>query len=398
MDKNETTLLEEDWIRQRELAVAWLRVVFSILAIAVIQLNPSRVERFPALSAFSLFSFFAYSLVALYFAWKKRLGSASVGAVTTAVDVVWIALIVYSTGGSRTPFFFYYSFPVITAALRWGIKGSIPIALLGAIGYVLVRVSLAAEAEATPIGIDTLVVRSLYIIVLACIFGYISEFERKQTRRLLALSKTASEVAALEERRRIMFELHDGLLQTLATLILRLEGCRRSIPGAAKELASELQSLEDLTRDSMKQIRQFLAGRDTTPWVGGTLIERLREEVRFLHDRMGLDVILESEPEDLELSKEVEREIYFALREGITNVTRHSHASKMEIQLNQNNGTLTATLTDNGIGFHRSEFNGGQGFGLVGMEQRINKIGGELSIESSPGKGTKLTFALPTKV
>ena len=78
-----------------------------------------------------------------------------------------------------------------------------------------------------PIGIDTLLVRSLYLIVLAGIFGYISEFERKQNQRLLSLSRTASEVATLQERRRIMFELHDGILQSLATVILRLEGCRR---------------------------------------------------------------------------------------------------------------------------------------------------------------------------
>jgi signal transduction histidine kinase len=375
--------------------VAWLRVAFAVLAIAVIQLNPSRVARFPALSSFSLYSFLIYSLFALYFAWKNRRGSAPVGTITTALDVVWLSVIVYSTGGTRTPFFFYYSFPVITASLRWGIKGSIPVALAGVAGYAFVRITLAAEAEATPIGMDTIVVRGLYIIVLACIFGYISEFERKQNQRLLALSKTASEVAALQERRRIMFELHDGILQSLATLILRLEGCRKRIPASEKELTGELQSVEDLTRDSMKQIRQFLSGKDSMTLVAGTLMERLREEAQFLRDGMGLDVILESDPENLDLPQEIERELYYALREGITNVTRHSHASKVEIQLSRTNGTLTGSLTDNGVGFDRAGQNSGHGFGLSGMEQRVKKIGGELSVKSSPGAGTKISLVVP---
>ncbi len=396
MAGSDTKLLEEDWIRQRERAVAWLRVGFAILAIGVIQLNPSRVARFPALSVFSLASFFLYSLAALYYAWKNRLGAAYVGAFTTAMDVLWIAVIVYSTGGSRTPFFFYYSFPVITAALRWGIMGSIPIALVGAIGYAWVRYSLAAEAAATPIGIDTLVVRGLYIIVLACIFGYISEFERNQNRRLLALSKTASEVATLDERRRIMVELHDGVLQSLATLILHLEACRRTMPDTDMELARELQSLEDLARDSMKQIRHFLSGKETIPWLPGTLMEKLREEARFLRDGMGMDVIIDSEPEELQLPQNIEREFFYALRESLTNITRHSQASKVEILLCQHNGKLTASVRDNGVGFDPSPAGGSRGFGLSGLEQRIKKIGGELSIESSPGKGTRLSFALPT--
>jgi signal transduction histidine kinase len=394
MASTDTKILEEGWIRQRERAVACLRVAFAVLAVAVIQLNPSRVARFPALSIFSLYSFLIYSLFALYFAWKNRRGSASVGTITTALDVVWLSVIVYSTGGTRTPFFFYYSFPVITASLRWGIKGSIPVALAGVAGYAFVRITLAAEAEVTPIGIDTIVVRGLYIIVLACIFGYISEFERKQNQRLLALSKTASEVAALQERRRIMFELHDGILQSLATLILRLEGCRKRIPASEKELTGELQSVEDLTRDSMKQIRQFLSGKDSTPLVAGTIMERLREEAQFLRDGMGLDVILESDPENLELPQEIEREIYYALREGITNVTRHSHASKVEIQLSRTNGSLTGSVTDNGVGFDRSDQNSGHGFGLSGMEQRVKKIGGELSVKSSPGQGTNISFSV----
>ena len=75
--------------------------------------------------------------------------------------------------------------------------------------------------------------------------------------------------------------------------------------------------------------------------VAGTLLEKLREEARFLHEGMGLDVILESEPEDINLPPETEREVYYVLREALTNVTRHSHAIQSgRFTLAQKDGTL----------------------------------------------------------
>jgi two-component system, NarL family, sensor histidine kinase YdfH len=390
----EKPTLEASWLWQREKAVAWLRFIFALVAVAAIQLNQDRVERFPTLSMTVLWSFLLYSFIVLQLTRRHNLGSAALGVVSTLLDVVWIGLIVFSTGGTRTPFFTYYSFPVITASLRWGLTGSIPVALVGVVMYVIIRLTLAAEAELMPIGIDTILVRSFYLLLLAGIFGFISEFEKKQNQRLLALSKTAGQAATLQERRRIMFELHDGILQSLATVILRLEGCREQIANSQQDVTGEIRSIEDLARDSMKQIRLFLSGQDTQPLVAGTLLEKLREEARFLHEGMGLDVILESEPEEINLPPETEREVYYVLREALTNVTRHSHASNVEIHLIQQNGSLKGSLADNGVGFNREKNAPDNRLGLMGMEQRIKKIGGEFFVKSSPGKGTQVSFDL----
>lgn len=388
---------EIGWLLQRERLVAWLRVAFAALAILVVQLNPSRIARFPTLSLISLGLFFLYSLVVLYLARQNKLLSKNTGLATAVLDVAGIALIVFSTGGTRTPFFFYYSFPVLTASLRWGIKGSIPIAVAGVAIYALIRVTLAAEAVAEPIGIDTIIVRSLYLILLACVFGYLSEFEKKQNQRLIALSRTATQAAAMQERRRIIYELHDGILQSLAALILRLESCRAGLPSPRGELAAEIASMEDLTRASMRQIRDFLSGKETQPFVAGTLIERLRDEMKFFHSGLGLDVILESQPEDPNLPLDIEREVYYVIREALTNVTRHSHASKIEIHLEQSADKFGGLLSDDGVGFDRTSGRNGGGVGLTAMEERIKKLGGELVIKSSPGSGTNISFAIPLR-
>lgn len=391
------TPLEESWFLERERAVAWLRLAFAVLAIAVIQLNPERVARFPLMSALVLVAFLIYSSIALVLVVRRNSVFSSFGSVATGLDVVWIALIVFSTGGTRTPFFFYYSFPVITASLRWGLKGSLPVAFIGAAIYVSIRLSLAAESIDQPIGIDTIVVRSLYLIFLAGVFGYISEFEKRQNQKLLALSKTAANVAVMQERRRIMFDIHDGILQSLATLILRLESTRGRLPESQREAIQELQAAEELSRSTMKDIRAFLAGKTDHPIMLGTLVERLQDELRFIQEGLGLEVILDCEPENLNLPAEIEREVYYVLREGLTNVTRHAQANRTEIHLKRSRHRLEGSISDDGIGLLGNANVSRGGLGLAAMAERIKKIGGEFFVESSPGHGTNISFvvALP---
>lgn len=386
---------EEGWLLQREKLLAWLRVAFAIVAVVVIQLNPSRTARFPTLSVVSLGSFLFYSLFILELTRRRTIISKKIGIFTACLDSMFIFLIVFSTGGTRTPFFFYFSFPVLTASLRWGTKGSVFVAFVGVSLYGLIRYSMAAESLATPMAIDTLLVRSMYLIALAYIFGFVSEFEQKQNQRLLALSETAVKAAAVQERRRITYELHDGILQSLATIILRLESCRSRLLESQKELSRDIEGVEDFTRNSMTEIRNFLAGKETQPLTPGTLIEKLRDELEFLQQSLGMEVILESEPEDPCMPDYIEREVYYALREALTNVTKHSHASRVEIHITQGPDLLEASLKDNGVGFDQDNQKNRSRLGLSGMGDRIKKIGGRLSVKSSPGLGTTVMLAIP---
>jgi signal transduction histidine kinase len=390
-----STPLDESWFLERERAVAWLRLAFAVVAIAVIQLNPERIARFPLMSALVLGFFFLYSGIELDFVLRRKFTFSRFGSVATALDVVWIALIVFSTGGTRTPFFFYYTFPVITASLRWGLKGSLPVAFIGVVIYASIRLTLAAEAGVEPIGIDTIVVRSLYLVFLAGIFGYISKFEKSQNQKLLALSQTAAHVATLQERRRIMFDIHDGILQSLATLILRLEITRGRLPESQSEAIQELRAAEELTRSTMKDIRAFLAGKTDHSIMSGTLFARLQDELRFIQEGLGLEVILDCEPEKLNLPAEIEREVYYVLREALTNITRHSHASRVQFRLNQFQNAIEVSLEDDGVGMDLAAVQNGRGLGLRSMKERIEKLGGELALKSSPSSGTKISFSVP---
>lgn len=386
---------QDQWLLQKERILAWLRVGFAIVAVAVIQFNPSRVARFPLLSYISLGCFLIYSGAILYVVLKQKTDSKTIGFIAPCLDMLAVSLIVFSTGGAATPFFAYYFFPIITASSRYGIKGGLSAGLAGITIYGFIRFYFDWE---NLLGIDRFIVRSVYLVVLAYIFGLLSEFERNQNQKLFALSKTAGEVATLEERRRISRELHDGLLQSLATHILRLETCRKHLLQSPEELERELRSIEDETRSSMKVIRQFLAGKETQAFPPGMLFEKLKDDLRFLRDGLGLQVIFESYPEDLSVPEAIEQDLYYVLREGLMNISRHSQASRADVVLRKSKTKLEGYLSDDGVGFEPAKGREDGRLGLTSMQERIKKLGGELNIQSSPGEGTRISFVLPVEI
>jgi len=91
----------------------------------------------------------------------------------------------------------------------------------------------------------------------------------------------------------------------------------------------------------------------------------------------------------------IERELYFTLREGILNAVRHARATELRLRLTQTSTGYEAKLQDNGVGFNLLSAEGSGHYGLKGMRERIKKIGGELTIDTAPGKGTEISIAIP---
>jgi signal transduction histidine kinase len=385
---------QDQWLLHKEKTLAWLRLGFSAAAVLVVQLNPERIAQFPLLSRASLVSFSLYSLLLLCLLRIPAINVAKLALITTGLDLLWVSLIVFSTGPSPTPFFVYYFFPVVTSSSRYGIKGGLAVAAMGIALYGLIRFSALSSQT---IAIDIFVIRSIYLLVLAYIFGFLSEFEQKQNQKLMALYKTAGEAATEHERRRIAAELHDRLLQVLATLSLRLEACRKHLTTAPDELSRELQLMEKMTVNSIADIRKFLSGKVVPSLVPGTLVESLKDEMKFLRDGLGIRMILESEPDELNLSPELEQELYYVLRESLINIARHSHASRAVVLLKETADRISGSVEDNGIGFELAQVTGNGRLGLGTMEERINRLGGNLDIQTSPGKGTKISFTAPTQ-
>jgi len=200
--------------------------------------------------------------------------------------------------------------------------------------------------------------------------------------------------AVQEERRRISRELHDRVLQLLTTIQLRSEICLNELIRKPEQLERELKTIAEASHKAATEIRSLLLEKQVVHLAAGSLERRLKDEMEIFRARTGLKLKFECAIDARNLPYNVEQELYFALREGIINAIRHSRATELNLSLVQNQGACCVDLRDNGVGFDKSSVSGG-GFGLKGMRERIEKIGGHLAIETAPGKGTFISIEVP---
>jgi NarL family two-component system sensor histidine kinase LiaS len=202
--------------------------------------------------------------------------------------------------------------------------------------------------------------------------------------------------AVLEERQRISRELHDRALQLLSTARLRIERCHRQIDLGADELKAELEAVEDNLDRTITEIRNLLSENQLDDQLqAGSLERRLKEELEIFSTRSGFKIDFHCAIGTHNLPTPIERELYFALREGVLNAIRHSRATELQLSLSQSRNACEATLRDNGVGFTVAAGEGSSHYGIKGMRERIRKIGGELSLQTAPGRGTEIHITVP---
>ena len=203
--------------------------------------------------------------------------------------------------------------------------------------------------------------------------------------------------AVQEERRRISRELHDRVLQLLTTIQLRSEICLNELIRKPEQLERELKTIAEASHKAATEIRSLLLEKQVVHLAAGSLERRLKDEMEIFRARTGLKLKFECAIDAHNLPYKVEQELYFALREGIINAIRHSRASELNLSLAHNSGVCCADLRDNGVGFDTRSVAAGGGFGLKGMRERIERVGGHLTIETAPGKGTCISIEVPLR-
>jgi signal transduction histidine kinase len=221
-------------------------------------------------------------------------------------------------------------------------------------------------------------------------------------RRQMAVKKTPKKItsrlaaAVMEERQRISRELHDRVLQLLASVRLRAETCRRELLDNRSALENELQTIEDNIDKAIIEIRNLLTENQSAEDLqAGTLERRLKQELEIFCARTGfkLDFRCAIGPHNLPIV--IERELYFTLREAILNTVRHSRATELHLWLKTTDRGCEARLRDNGVGFDTASVGGTGHYGLAGMRERIRKIGGTLTLDTAAGKGTDIKIRIP---
>lgn len=210
----------------------------------------------------------------------------------------------------------------------------------------------------------------------------------KQTEEQLQFM--VNQVMGIQERERLRLsrELHDGIGQSLFSLLIRID---RMIAGAPA-LKDELEGLRSQVADMMQEVRSL--ARDLRPSVLDDLgvVPAIRSYIDSFTSHYGVKVKLDSRISG-RLTVEKETAVYRVVQEALTNIGKYADVDEASVSLAIRDGWLEARIEDKGAGFVRGEVP--KGVGLFSMEERARAVGGTLTVESAPGRGTTVLLRVP---
>jgi signal transduction histidine kinase len=202
------------------------------------------------------------------------------------------------------------------------------------------------------------------------------------------------------ERSRISRDIHDGILQTLLSVVIQLDVLRRKLPEAADTVAVALGALEQTVRNETDELRQMVTDLRPLRVQSADLVELMRGFAeRFRNEAgVGLDLIIDAV--ELQLPDRVCRELFQIYREALYNVKKHAKATHVVAKLWQNESRVVLVVDDNGEGFSfAGRFTGDEldrlRLGPISIKERARTVGGVLTVESNPGHGVRLTIEVP---
>lgn len=217
--------------------------------------------------------------------------------------------------------------------------------------------------------------------------------ERRQSAIELRMSVNALH-RLIEAREQISADLHDGILQSLYGVGLRLEAARTAAATGPEAVLAHLNRAIGQLNDTMKDVRRFINDDrgpvlTTTEWE-----ETLAGVLRGLEAAGGPALVLEIDRDAAaRIPARLRNDVVFVAREAVSNAMRHSGAARVTVSLRQDASRVRLAVEDDGRGF--AERPNPEGFGLLTMTRRAGQIGAVLNVQSSPGGGTAVRVDLP---
>ena len=268
--------------------------------------------------------------------------------------------------------------PAARAAVAAGVRSAVgaPIRVEGRL-WGLMNV-YSTELEPLPADTEKRLARFTELVATA--------IANAEARAQLAASRARIVVTSDAIRRRIERDLHDGTQQRLVSVVLQLHAAQAMAPPGANELAGQLDRAVTALEEAVDTLREIARGIHPSTLAQGGLRPALTALTRRSDIPIHLDLGVEGR-----LPEQVELAAYYVISEALTNTAKHASASEVQIDVRAGEGALRIEVRDDG----RGGATPGQGSGLVGLQDRVEAIGGQLSLYSPRGAGTTLTVALP---
>jgi PAS domain S-box-containing protein len=201
----------------------------------------------------------------------------------------------------------------------------------------------------------------------------------------------AERSAQVAERSRLARELHDSVTQSLYSMTLYAEACARLLnAGQLREAAEHLREMRDTAQEALREMRLLIFELRPPALEKRGLAAALQARLEAVETRGGMQAELHVEGKE-KLQPAVQEELYHIAMEGLNNALKHAKAHRVQVSLRFEPDSTYLEVCDDGGGFDPGIGRSGGGYGLSGMAERAQRIGGILHIESSPGKGTSVS-------
>lgn len=194
------------------------------------------------------------------------------------------------------------------------------------------------------------------------------------------------------ERARLARELHDETGQALASILLGLRGLEEFLVDA--EGLAALSSLRELVVSTLQDVRRLAVELRPSALDDFGLVSAIEHLTMSLRERSDLAVDVEAQLGDTRLPADIETALYRTVQEGLTNVVKHAHATSVSITLVRKSRAAVVVIEDDGRGFDPDDVRAGA-LGVAGMRERLELLGGSLTLETKPGAGVTLVGEVP---
>jgi PAS domain S-box-containing protein len=202
--------------------------------------------------------------------------------------------------------------------------------------------------------------------------------------------KRAEEASILDERNRMAREIHDTLAQAFTGILLHIGAASELLTKKPAAAQAHLETVDELARTGLAEARRSVAALRPKILEEGDLFNALKYLTNQMKSSTNTHIICQITGAAYPLPSEVEDHLLRIGQEALTNAVKYAHATEIQVELVCEESQCLLRIKDDGQGFEADQIAVDQGFGLLGMSERAEQIGGELIIHSQPGQGTEV--------
>lgn len=269
------------------------------------------------------------------------------------------------------------------------------------LNIVLVVLADSAEALESVLVTSSITFRLFAFMVIGWLVARLMTEQRDQrqalkeaNRKLTHHAATLEQLATTRERNRLARELHDTLAHTLSAVAVQLEAVNALWSAKPEQAHERLQKSIEVTRSGLAETRRVLQDLRASPLEDLGLALAVKTVAESTARRHGLALNLYAADRLGSVTPDIEQTVYRIAQEALVNAASHANAQNLTVRLERFDSRLVLTVADDGRGFDLAAHKAGKRFGIQGMRERAEMVGGVLKLQTTPGQGTTVTLSV----